>query len=726
MAVAPQHPAIGQALFWVAIIVPFMIFLTMLMVARLGSLRVVIVAILGLYPAVIYRLSSPLVLGGYDEHLHEQEVLNLLRGSGLFAANPILRAGPYYPGLEIFTGVVIRLTGLSAISVMSVVVLLCRLLLVLLIYYGALLVSPSRRGASLVVAFYATCSQFYAFNSQFSYQTLALTLGLGGLVLLRRAQFCEGIAIRRHFFVASLLLAATVVTHHVTSWLVLAFLIVWAVLTSNRERKILAHAAIVMGAAVVIWTGVLVAPIVAYFGPVLSSIVQSVQAFLSGTSGHHVFGASGGTPPAPDWERAVLAVYTVSCTVAALVCAWILISRAFHNRDRMVGFLGALDLMFPITGAAHFDPGVGALGDRASTFLFFPLALSCSLIICRSPRVARRPVNSRNYFRPAVLAALIGGTTFIYLGGTLLGSNADWDRLPGPYLVSAEARTQDPETIAAVRWAAENIPAGSTVVADRIPGVLLASQARLWPVFQPRQNLEPALLYFSDTWGPEQTAIVKGLHIDYLYVDSRLADSLPYIGQYITNGETQKPTRITTADIIKFAHVRGLRAVYHHGPVTIYSTYNLGVTPEWNGFRGYHSMGTGSLDAVFGALIVFLGMLIRKRLAWIPSTARDVGVLGTVLAIIAVSIFLGGALFAARLMPGPAFTFGVITASIVILAVKRRMDVWRLIRRVSFPRSVDPLILLGVIAGIAGLVIAIHGAWITDVADVNAILRVIP
>ena len=194
MAVAPRHPAVGQVLFFVAIVVPFTIFLTVLMVPRLGSLREITVAILGLYPAVVYRMSSPLVLAGYDEHLHAQSLMNLLRGSGLFSPNPVLRVSPYYPGLEIFTGVVIRLTGLPAVLAMSLVVLLCRLLLVLIIYHAALLVSPSRRGASLVVAFYAVSSHFYSFDSGFAYETLALTLGLGGIFLLRRAQLADDAA----------------------------------------------------------------------------------------------------------------------------------------------------------------------------------------------------------------------------------------------------------------------------------------------------------------------------------------------------------------------------------------------------------------------------------------------------------------------------------------------------------------------------------------------------
>jgi hypothetical protein len=384
-----------------------------------------------------------------------------------------------------------------------------------------------------------------------------------------------------------------------------------------------------------------------------------------------------------------------------------------------------LNLAFPLTVAAHFNPSVGEVGSRASTFLFLPLALSFSLIIQRHPRVTRHPVGTHDAFRPAVLIALIVGTSVVYLGGVLLGSNPDWSRLPGPYLVSADFRTQDPETLAAVDWAATHLPAGSTVVADRVPAVLLASQARLWPVTHPQQGLEPSQLYFSTAWGRQQTAIVKGLHIDYLYVDTRLADSLPYLGYYISQGETAKPTRITVADVAKFAHVRGLKAVYHHGPVTIYDTAGLGVVPERKGFQGYHKMGLGPLDAILGAVVVLLILLFRRRLAWVKSTARDIGVLGTMLAVIAVTIFVGGVLFGLRLIPGPAFTLGAIATSVVIFAARRRMDGLRLVPRLPLPHRPSLLVLLGVVAGAAGLAIALYAAWITDVVDVNAILRAV-
>ena len=390
MAVAPRYPALGQLLFFVAIIIPFAIFLTVLMVPRLGALREITVAILGLYPAIVYRMSSPLVLAGYDEHLHAQSLMNLLLGSGLFSPNPVLRVSPYYPGLQLFTGVGIRLTGLPVVLAMSLVVLLCRLLLVLIIYHSSLLVSPSRRGASLVVAFYAVSSHFYAFDSAFSYETLALTLGLGGIFLVRRAQLANDAVGRRLCLVASLVLIATVVTHHTTGWMVLAFLIAWTAASRKGERKFLVRATVAMGVAAAIWSVALTRLLAKYIVPIFSGVLQTAQEFLAGTSGHHIFGASGGSPPVPYWERIVLVIYILSCTLAALVCAWIMLSRAFHNRDRMLGLLGALNLAFPLIAASHFNPSVGELGDRAATFLFLPLALSCSLIIQRHPRVTRR------------------------------------------------------------------------------------------------------------------------------------------------------------------------------------------------------------------------------------------------------------------------------------------------------------------------------------------------
>jgi hypothetical protein len=708
VAVAPRNYGIGLSLFWVAVLAPSVIFATVLVAAHPSwALREFTVAAMGVYPALVYRMSSPLVLGGFDEHLHERTLLDLLHGGGLFAPNPMLSVSPYYPGLELFTGVAVRVTGMPTMLVMSLVVLLCRLLLVLTLYHAVLTVSPSLRAASLVVVFFTASPQFFFFDSQFAYETMALTLGLGGLFLLRRAQLAGGAAARRLSVAATLALTATVVTHHATSWMVLGFLLAWTAVTPRRQRAVLAPAAAVMGISVAVWTATVAARLQGYLSPVFTAALQETESFVGGAGHRQLFSDSAGSVT-PQWQRVVLIFYALLCASAALICGKILLRKAFRDRNSRLGLLAVLSLAYPVTLAAHYVPAAADLGDRTSTFLFFPLALSCSLVAFRDLRAVRPVARWRGR---AFVITLIGLAVSAYLGGVLLGSGPDWERLPGPYLVSAEARTQDPQTLAAVRWAAARLPAGSRVVADRVPADLLAGQARLWPVYVPQRGLDPAWLYFPDRWGLEQTAIVTGLHIRYLYVDQRLAGSLPHVGFYFYNGEAPRPQRISAAAMSKFARVHGLTAVYQHGPVAIYDTSGLGVIQEQDGFTGKRPMGLGAAgDALCGALTAALILALRQRLAWVARAVRSTGLAGAGVAVLAITVLVGGVLFGLRLMPGPAFGSGALLTLVAAMVVQRRRAGTRLLPGIRFPARFDPLIVLGVVAGMGGLAIAFHAA----------------
>jgi len=148
----------------------------------------VIVAIAGVLPTVCYRSKDLMQLAGFDELLHQRTLTDLVGGAGPFAANPMLPVSPYFPGLEGITGLVMRLTGMPALAAAFLVVVVCRLVLVLSIFEATMQITGSDFQGAVVVLMYACCPQYFSFNSQFAYQTLALTLGVGSLVLLRRAQ----------------------------------------------------------------------------------------------------------------------------------------------------------------------------------------------------------------------------------------------------------------------------------------------------------------------------------------------------------------------------------------------------------------------------------------------------------------------------------------------------------------------------------------------------------
>lgn len=717
VTLAWRGSTLGVPLFWFAIIAPFLVLVTILVRCwPSAATRQLTVVLLGLYPAVIYRMSSPLVLGGFDEHLHERTLNDLLNGSGLFGTNPLLTVSPRYPGLELFTGVMIRLTGLPAIAGMSLAVLLCRILLTLAIYHGGLDITRSYRRASLMVIFYAASSQFFLFNSLFAYQTLALTLAIGGLVFLHRALQDDFPGAKRPLVIlATISLLATAVTHHATSWMTLAFLVGWTATAPRRKRRTLAFVTALMAIAVINWTALAISRLSPYMGPIFTGIANQLLSAFGRVS---LFKDSAGTAD-PAWQRAVIVIYALLVTCAAISSGWIVLRRSLRNRHRTLALIGILSIAYPATLAAHFEVSTASFGDRASTFMALPVALCCSLVV-RNPigALRLRRNRARVYF-----IALVGAAALAYFGAVVMGSGPSWSYLPGQYLVSADNRTQDPETLAAVRWAATHLPAGSHVVADRDPANLLASEARMWPVYRPADGLDPAAMYFSDTWQPSFDTIIRGLDIQYIYVDQRLATSLPHYGYYIFAGETAKPTRISRVALEKFGTAPGLTVAYHHGPVTIYDTVGMGVRMTRSGSTETRPLGfSAPVQVVAGAILGLLLVLPRRRWARLLRALRGAGVVGFGMAIVALAMLVGGVLFETRWMPGPEFSVGAIEMAGAVV-VASRWAAGKQIVPLRLVSAVHPLVLIGLLAMIAGVLLSLHSAWSADVTTVDHILR---
>ena len=722
---------LATELFWPAIALPTVVFATVLLSRRLSRpLRHVTIALIGVYSALMYRMSGLMQMSSFDEHLHVRTLSDMLLGSGLFAQNPLLTVSPNYPGLELFTGTEIRLTGLPLMVGAGLAIVIFRYLLVLAIYECARTVNASPRFASLVVLLYATSPQFFFFNSIFAYQSAALPLGIAGLLLVRRAQLSSGRAARLQVATGILVLAATVVTHHITSWFVFAFLIGWTILTPRAGRRQLTIASLGMGAALVVWTGTVFGKMLSYLGPEIIETFQQAAGLIGGSSSSPPRQVLGGTAGyvTPEYQKATLVLYALIYTGAAVVCGFILIRRSFGGRGRVLGFVGFITICYPVTLVMHFLPNAASIGDRASTFLFLPLALAVALVIVRDPRVAGKPrrlppgapVGARVY---GLFAAFIA---FAYLGGIFLGAGPSSGLLPGPYLVVSDSRSQDPDTLAAVQWAAGHIQPGSQVIADRDSGNLLAANARLWPLMGPEDGVEYAEIYFNSTWTATDTDMLRQLHISYIYVDERLSEALPQEGYYIYQGETPNPVQLTKQDLTKFASVRGLTAVYQRGPIAIYSTAGLGVTAQTDGYSGYRHMGFGTVgDVVFGALVVLCLYLLRRRLRWVTELWRLAGPVGWISAAVAAVIFVGFPLFGLDLEPGPGFTVGAGITALILYVVSRVRGGGRQVPPAHGPVRINPLVVLAVLIAAVAIAISYRSAWVLDVADVNNILHAI-
>jgi hypothetical protein len=713
---------LGVGLFFIAVLVPFVAGAAVLLRHELPRrLRQWVVVLVGVMPTLLYRLTDPLLLTGFDEQLHLRTLADLLRGAPLFTANPLLPASPHFPGLELLTVGIERATGMPTMVAITVVVLLCRVVLVLALFELGRLVTGADRAASIVVLCYAASPQFYFFNSQYAYQTLALSLAVAGFMLVARATRAR--TARRGLAGAALVcFAGVAVTHHLTSWITVAALAGWALSAARPQRRLIAAVAASTAAIVAVAAIPIAGLLQGYFGPMFGAAVADATTMFGGDGQRTLFADSAGTGTAA-WERVLLVGYAVVCTAIAVGTGVAILRRALPVRTRLLVVLGLLCLAYPVTFAGRLATDVAEICDRATTFAFLPLALGIAWVLGRRGAAEpghppRRPAASA---RSATLLALL---SVGFLGGLILGSGPDWRRLPGDYLVVADSRSLDAETLAAVTWSRDNLAPGSTVMADRVPATLLASTGRLWPAVAPGDVVQPATLYFSQTWGDEQARTVRAMRLRYLYVDSRLANGASHQTWYFYPGETPDRRRLTIEGLTKFASVPGIVTVYRHGPVAIYDLAELqDATPVhgWVGRWHRHPW----RDAALGLLAGLALAALRRPLG--RHASRFVGMLGgpaTSAVLMASAVLLTGVATAAGFRPGWTFTAGLVLP-LGTATVLRRPGKTRARRRPRLDRGVIAAALIGVVLGASGLALAVRSAWSADVTHVGEIVAAV-
>lgn len=536
--------------------------------------RNIAVVCLGVTPTLMWRATNPLLFTGFDEQLHMRTLGDIISSHQLFEPNPLLEVSARYPGLEALAALIHQL-GVPTMAAALLVVLSARVVLVSVLCDAVEQLTGSIRAGGLAVAVYAVSPQFVFFNSQFSYQTLALPLALAAVSLVARA--------RRSDNPVPLLGGATVcliglaMTHHVTSFITMTFLLVWTAAETGAARVRVAFGALAAVACTLAWAMLQSSLLEDYFGP----IIDDVRSQFSGGMRRKVFKDSAGTATTL-FDQLILLYYAAALSLVVLALA-VLTARWWRRGDRRLLsgpqlLVLLLASMIPVLLAARVVPKGGELFDRGSSTLFLALSLVVARYAVRLWWPPDRPiVQSRRslMFRSTAIVLASG----VFVGGYVLGSGPNWARLPGPYMAAADTRSMDAETLAAVDWAGQELPEGSRIGADRVSSVLLAAKAGLWPVMKGGGNIDVAALYVANRWGMTETDIAAGMRLRYLYVDRRLAAERPHFGSYFFNGETGGGKQLTDTQLAKFAAVQGITTIYRHGPVAIYDLKKLGV-PE--------------------------------------------------------------------------------------------------------------------------------------------------
>ena len=518
----------------------------------------------------------------YHDEIAHAATLDHIRETGhLFTPTSTLPVSAFYPGLEVVTSAIQDLTGLGARPSAVLVLVLARLVGTVALFALLERLSGSARVAGVASVLYLCNPQYLYFNSQFSYQTLALPLSILALSLVQR-----WIAARRAARAAGrdsrtagaglagltlVVLVGVVLTHHLTSMLLVGFLVAWAAIDVllNRKRArqapVVALAALVGALLIVAWLQLPSNPVADYLSTIARSSVEQISALTEGESKRNgLFQDAQGDAP-PVWLR-LAAVSSLLATCVLLLVSLPAARTWLRRRDPLAVFLVLFALMYPAIPAGHLTPATSEVFDRSSGFVYIGLSFTVAWWFVHGHRraIVRRATHSA--LALAVVLALL------FVGGMSFGSGPRWNRLPGPYLVQSDSRSVDAVNLAAARWAAEELPPESRVLADRMNRLLMGSIGGQYPVTQLADRTNPSSLLLSPRFGADDVAALRNDDLDYVVVDLRGSQTRPRVGVYWENGEWGQPHDIpvTPQALRKLAQVPGIERIYDSGWVVVY------------------------------------------------------------------------------------------------------------------------------------------------------------
>ena len=565
------NSATGVVLYWsgqVLILVP--------VVGRLLSRRPLsnggIVTLLSVLTIAEYLLKcayAPLGFEFNDEFLHWIGTSNMLASGKLFELNYGLPVGTYFPGLEEVTSALISATGLSIFQAGLIVAGVAHLLYILFLYLAFVVAIRSHRIAGIAMLVYFSAPSLTSFNSMFIYETLGLAfLGMCIVAGLRAATEKSPAIRRRWFIVAVLCIFATVITHHVTSYMLTGFLILVAIASAltgsrNTARRFGALAAISF-LSVAGWIAITWPNIWNYFSPTVVGMADSLKNLTSGASSGAV-----STSSSPIANLALEISALLGLTVLITLGSWQAWKR--HRRHPwIIGMMIGATLGWIIFLGIRVGTSDGQeLAGRSATYLYIPVSVIVALAMTKfvNSGMARR-------WGAAVTGLFVAVIVALSVDGLANGWPPYWERLPGPHKVASFEASVDPQEENIAAWTYAQLGPGNVIAADQGLYPLLIAYGHQ----NPQQQV--TVFYSDATWSPADFGAANSLNMQYVETDTRLTQALPPAGNYFTDQKSLPKTPLAAAYITKYEHIAGVARVYDDGTVNFYSIQAQGYVAQ--------------------------------------------------------------------------------------------------------------------------------------------------
>ncbi len=531
--------------------------------------RIGLVLLLALLLYVARVMYSPLEFKFSDEIQHWRSTADILESHRLFQPNPLLPISPSYPGLENVTVALSQLGGLSIFESGTIVMGIARLVLTLALFLFYEKISQSDYVAGLASLLYMTNPHYQSFAAMFVYQSLALPLAALVLYIELRKQSAPGRRSIGWNMLLMLGLIAVVATHHITSYALTAYLVVWTIVAMIRRRSdktqgIPFWTALAALALILIWIGYVATETIGYLAPTWTKTVGEIVRLITLEARA---GETFRAPTSPIQEQ--LISYASVATISLGVClgGFYLWRRHRNNVLAITMGLCALAYLFSIVIRLVSSAGAELTGRSWSfTFVAVGFVVAVGFIELWKFRQGDRKI----------LWLFVALSILWFAGGITSGWPPYWGRLPGPYLVSAGERSIDRENVAAAEEVRTLLGPDNRVAADLTNHLLMGSYGRQ------SSDYGLATVYFAPQLGDAERERLRYLQIRYLIVDRRLSSGLPVIGYYFNQREPQASARtspIPLEALTKFDQIVGVSRIFDSGNIAIYDVRALSGAP---------------------------------------------------------------------------------------------------------------------------------------------------
>jgi hypothetical protein len=562
------------------------------LIARRATPRAMRTALLLLYglisyaPKLVRNPTSPIF---HDEFAHWLATYEILSTGKLFRPNPIISIVARYPGLHAATAALVHATGLTIWQAATLLLIICHVALVLGIAALAQSLGLDNRTAALAAILYGLNSSFLYFDTQYAYESMAITLVVWTLVAYVRAIRSPSRDGQLAWGALTVVLAAgTVITHHLSTFMLISIMVLvslalsvpWLARGNDWVRAAVTAWSLTLAAALIAgaWIHFVAPSTFSYLSPYIGEGISELIQVVKGAGGaRQLFGAS----LSPWWEQ--VSAYLVTILALGMAVGGLLLFRAGIKDGRLPpGRRRAILAGFAFVGLVYFPSTVfifspqGAEGARRSwAFSWIGLSMLAGPVAVWLLDWARR--RTLRWWRVSLRSGLAAVLAIALVGGTAAGINAVY-RFPGPFLYGSDARSVTPELLAASQWFSARFGTGNNIVTDRYTGLIFASFGQQ-NTAAPSAGFPVYDLYLAKPGAPlGPPFLLTDLQVskyDYLIVDKRMAYELPELGIYFTPSD---PTSIQPHDgkspfygrLEKFDTTRWLVKVFQSDNYSIY------------------------------------------------------------------------------------------------------------------------------------------------------------